>query len=256
MIDENVDKDMLWCEYRARVPQGEEPYDEETRQLRDDIINCYLYITKRVVGKMKKAMPAHVSKEDLESLAKIGLMQAVLRYDTSLGVPFEAYCAQRARSVIMDGIREADWAPRSLRKKQRDIKQAEERLRQVLKREPTKTEVAKYLDIAEDDIDRTHYKVEISSHTYIEGNQEAQNKTSVLDSDELELVDIMKSVVAQSMRTMPIRHAAILAMHYYHEEKLSDIARKLKLSEVRVGTLHSEAVLLVWQELQKAIQEG
>lgn len=268
-----------FVEYRAIVPKGSEP-DSGNRfanRLRDNIIESNLYLCKRVVGKMKKSMPAHVERDDLESLAAIGLLQAVTRYDHTLGVPFEAFATQRMRSVVMDGIRDADWAPRSLRKKQRDIAKVEERIRNEHRREPSPEEVAAIIAtdqfneaqeeptqeefeiavraIMADNAD-TKYQTEIAAHTYIEGNPEALNKPAVVNDAESELIDVLKAVVATTLNSMAVRKAAIIALHYFSEKKLSEIAAALKMSDVKVGALHSEAVLEIWQAIEAAITEG
>lgn len=246
------DKD-FWDYFRSISPINTTPdKGTEAWRLREQIILNYLYLTKRIVAKMKKSMPSHVDSDDLESWATIGLMQAVQRYDQTMGVPFEAFCTQRARSVIMDGIRDADWAPRSLRKKQRDIAKAEEEFRQEKGREPTNVEISNRLEIPVEEISATKYRSEIASHTYIEGSLEAQNKPISTDSEEDELVDLLKSATAKAVATMPIRQAVVVAMHYYEDRKLSEIAKLLRTSEVKVGALHAEAVLKIWQALANA----
>lgn len=250
------DMESFWPEYRKLVPKNTLPdeNDKQANKMRVEVIEHSLYLTKLVVGKMRKNMPDHVSKDDLESLASIGLLQAVLRYDHERGVPFEAFANQRMRSVIMDGIREADWATRSLRKKQRDIKQAEQKFRQDQGREPTQAEIADNLGVSTDEVFETKYKASIASHAYIEANPEAQNKSFVMDDEDSAIVDLTKQTLATGLSNLPIKQAAIIALHYYEEKKLSTIAKLLHMSEVKVGTLHKEAILTLWGNLLETLR--
>ncbi len=271
-------EDNTWETYRALVPKGADPQpeDEEAMDIRTDIIIAYVYLCKRVVAKMRKSMPSHVDPDDLESWAKIGLLQAVTRYDHTMQVPFEAFATQRVRSVIMDGVRDADWAPRSLRKKHRDITKVEDKFRQEKGRDATPEEVAAVIVTdkfnkdgvepsekefeeavmeAMADISSTKYRSDISAHTYIEGNPEAQNKPASLNDEEDELVTVLKSVVAKALQSMEIRKAAIIAMHYYGEKKLALVAQELNMSEAKVGELHAAAVMEIWEQLANVISE-
>jgi RNA polymerase sigma factor for flagellar operon FliA len=60
----------------------------------------------------------------------IGLLDAINRYEGSYGRQFESYAAQRIRGSILDELREADWLPRSIRKKMRRIEAAVNSLEQ------------------------------------------------------------------------------------------------------------------------------
>lgn len=242
-----------WDSYRAAVAQGLNPQpDTAAWQVREEIILTYLYLTKRVVSKMMKAMPTHVERDDLESWATIGLMKAVQRFNHQMGVPFEAFATQSMRSAIMDGIREQDWVPRSLRRKQRDIDKAEEELKQKLGRTPTDYETAEALGLESKEIGFTKYKSEIASHTYIDGSSEALNKYDN-NPEEVDLALRLRTALATALENLPVKEATVIALHYYDEQKLSSVAKIMGISEVKIGALHSSAVLSLWNSLENLL---
>lgn len=244
-----------WWHYRCNVPIGTDPQPKTPEwNERERIILAYLYLTKRVVSKMLKSMPAHVERDDLESFANIGLMKAVQRYNHSLNVPFEAYATQSMRSAIMDGIRDNDWAPRSLRKAQRTIDKTEGTLKQSLGREPTTQEIAEALQLAPKDVSATKYRAEISTHAYIDASAEALNKSAEV-VDDIDLIETMRHTLAITLKSLPIKEAAIIAMKYYEDKNLSDIAKIMGISEVKVGALHADAVLSLWQALESLLTD-
>src|SRR5688500_2903351 len=78
-------------------------------------------LVKRIAYHMMTRLPASVRVDDLIQAGMIGLLDAINRYEGSYGRQFESYAAQRIRGSILDELREADWLPRSLRKKMRRI---------------------------------------------------------------------------------------------------------------------------------------
>ena len=52
------------------------------------------------------------------------LLDAINRYEEGLGAQFETYAVQRIRGSMLDGLRENDWLPRSLRRDMRRIEAA------------------------------------------------------------------------------------------------------------------------------------
>ena len=59
--------------------------------------------------------PRHVDRDELARAGALGLVEAARRFDESRGVPFDRFAAQRIRGAILDAVRAADWAPRSVR---------------------------------------------------------------------------------------------------------------------------------------------
>jgi len=62
-------------------------------------------------------------------------------------VRFETVAAAHIRGVILDELRSADWAPRSVRRRHREMDDAIEDLEAALGHEPTPTEIAQYLSV-------------------------------------------------------------------------------------------------------------
>lgn len=239
----------FWETYRALVPIGQDPTDPKTLRMRDDIVQSHFNLTKHVASKMIKNMPAHVDREDLEGYAALGLMRAVQKYNHTMNVPFEAYAIQSMRSVIMDGIRDQDWAPRSLRRKQREIDRAEELLKHQLERVPTEDEVATQLGITAQEVSYTKYRSENAAFAYIQECTEILNQSNNVATEELEMAAQIRQTLVQAVRKLPFREAVVIALHYFAGKKLADVAKLIRVSEVKAGTIHTEAVMHIWQSL-------
>src|SRR5438876_8038089 len=114
--------------------------------IREQLIEQYAPLVKYVMGRMAMALPTGMDYEDVLSCGNIGLVQAVDRYDPSVGVKFETYAIQRIRGSIQDAIRSAQPLTRETYRQARRIDQAHEALMQRLGRMPEEREVADYLE--------------------------------------------------------------------------------------------------------------
>jgi hypothetical protein len=75
-------------------------------------------------------------------------MDAVDKFEPERGLQFQTYAVSRIRGAIVDGLRSADWVPRSVRERIRDIDAAQARLEARLGRMPTDQEVAEDLELS------------------------------------------------------------------------------------------------------------
>ncbi|MFO7578780.1 MAG: sigma-70 family RNA polymerase sigma factor, partial [Nitrosomonas halophila] len=115
---------------------------------KEQFIIEYTPLVKRIAYHMMAKLPASVQVDDLIQAGMIGLMDAIGRYEGSYGRQFESYAAQRIRGSILDELRDADWLPRSLRKKMRQIEAAVRSLEQRLDHPPSEQELADELNMS------------------------------------------------------------------------------------------------------------
>lgn len=94
----------------------------------NELVKQYLPLVKRIAYHLMARLPASVEVDDLIQVGLIGLMDAVERFDGSQGAQFESYATQRIRGSMLDDLREADWLPRHIRQKSRQIESAIHRL--------------------------------------------------------------------------------------------------------------------------------
>src|SRR5215207_1540848 len=101
------------------------------------VIEEHLPLVRHIVFQVAVRFPRHVDREELARAGTLGLVEAARRYDGARGVPFERFAAQRIRGAILDAVRAADWAPRSVRTLARTLEETNQRLATSLGRPPT-----------------------------------------------------------------------------------------------------------------------
>ena len=232
----------LWLDYLK---------DKSNKQLRDTLIVQYIYLVRYVVGRVRVTLPATVSVEDIAGYGIEGLINAIERYSIKKNTRFETYALIRIRGAIIDKIRQEDFLPRSIRKKIKDIKSAQEQLKQKLGRMPTTKELAEYLDmdadkihqlLAEDTTITSLYEKKGSGDDSIEIIDTVQD-TNKLDPQAQAEENSVKSELEHALKKLPERERVIMVLYYQENMTLKEIGATIDVSESRVCQLHAQAIM-------------
>ena len=164
-----------------------------------------------------------------------------------MGAQFETYAAQRVRGAMLDGLRENDWLPRSLRRDFRRIEVAISQLEQEYGRTPSESELAETLGMALAEYQKMLQDARghqlISFEDMIDdGNEDFLERHLSDDSNEpsriLEDESLRKSLV-QGIELLPEREKLMMALYYEQDLNLREV---MGVTESRVCQLHSQAV--------------
>ena len=91
------------------------------QQVREQMILENLPQIKYIAQRIAAKLPPNIEMDDLISAGILGLLDAVEKFDPLRGVKFKTYADRRIKGAILDSLRNLDWAPRSLRKKGKDL---------------------------------------------------------------------------------------------------------------------------------------
>ncbi|MBV6477129.1 MAG: RNA polymerase sigma factor FliA [Rhodocyclaceae bacterium] len=226
---------------------------------RDQIIMQYAPLVKRIAYHLMAKLPASVQAEDIIQNGMIGLIDAVGRFEEGLGAQFETYAVQRIRGAMLDGLRENDWLPRSLRRDMRRIEGAVSQLEQRYGRQPTEGELAKALDMALGEYqkmlqDARGYQL-LHLEDFGDGDDDdyLDRHLPAADADPLTaLLDKnMRDVLIRAIEDLPEREKTVMGLYYEEELNLREIGEILGVSESRVCQLHSQAIARLRAKLVK-----
>lgn len=207
-------------------------------------------LVKRIAHHMMAKLPACVQVDDLIQAGMIGLLDAINRYQGSLGAKFETYAVQRIRGAILDELRQADWLPRSMRKSMRSIEAAVSILEQRFGRSPNEQELADELSMSLADYQETLQESRGCQLIYYE-DFAGQDDNNFLDrhcqdnqSNPLEMLldESFRTVLIKAIENLPEREKMVMGMHYEQELNLREIGEVMGVSESRVCQLHTQAI--------------
>ena len=216
-------------------------------------IEANLPLVKHVVFQVAVHFPRHVDREDLARAGALGLVEASRRFDASRGVPFERFAAQRIRGAILDSVRAADWAPRSVRLLARRLEATEQQLASELGRVPSLPEMANELGVSMEELtklqDRLFRSVVLAldHETSDEGDEELtlvdvlEDRNSVEPLEELETREL-HSYLRDAVGLLPERQRFVVVGYFLEGRTSEELARFLGVTESRVSQLRSEAL--------------
>ncbi len=203
----------------------------------------YTPLVKYVVGRIRPSLPAHVDQGDLLSDGVMGLLDAMEKFDHTLGLQFQTYAALRIRGAVMDGLRASDWVPRNVREKLRELEIAQRELESRHGRTATDHEIATELEIS---VAELHELYRFTSYTNIVSAEamelhEGPPPRSTIDAADLN--DDLPAGFLHAVRRLPERDQIVVALYYWEHLTLAEIGQVLGVSESRVSQLHSRATL-------------
>jgi RNA polymerase sigma factor for flagellar operon FliA len=82
-------------------------------------VERYLPLVGAIARTVSRGLPPSVEIDELMNDGVIGLIAAAQRYDPDRGVGFSTYAGHRIRGAMLDGLRERDPLPRTLRRMQK-----------------------------------------------------------------------------------------------------------------------------------------
>ena len=215
-------------------------------------------LVKRIAHHMMAKLPASVQVDDLVQAGMIGLLDAISRYEDSLGAQFETYAAQRIRGAMLDELRRADWLPRSLRKKMRRIEAAVNALEQRLGCSPTEQDLANELNVSLAEYQEILQDARGGQLIYYEDFRQEDDGNFLdrlcPDPEHNPLEDMLdedlRSRLIKAIEDLPSREKLVMGMHYEQEMNLREIGEVLGVSESRVCQLHTQAIARVRSRLK------
>jgi RNA polymerase sigma factor for flagellar operon FliA len=235
---------------------------EGDREAEVDLITRFLPLVDKVASRLAINLPANVDKDDLISYGRFGLLDALAKFDYTRGLQFETYAMWRIRGAMIDGLRENDWIPRTIRDKAKKIEEAFTTLEQKMLRMPTDREVSEYLGISEKELQQVFYETSLATMVSIDETvgEEEEQKTArhayivdeaTLRPDSAAEIAGLKKVLVEVIDKLPEKERLVVSLFYFEELTLSEIAEIMSLSPSRISQLHSKALFRLRSALSR-----
>src|SRR5215213_2703348 len=165
----------LWREYK------------ETRDIktRNRLVMTYAPLVKYIVFKKVRELPARCEVDDFIACGLEALIASIDRYDPDKGATLEQFAWTRIHGAVLDELRRQDWAPRSLRRWERDITRVREQFTGIHGRRPTPQELADSLSITVEQLRRRQDDIVVSDVTSLNTLVISDDETTVERLDTL-----------------------------------------------------------------------
>jgi RNA polymerase sigma factor for flagellar operon FliA len=228
----------------------------------DEFLKAHLPLVARVIERMKASLPSHVDVEDLKSVGVIGLVHAARNYRADQGTVFSSYATLRIRGAVLDELRRMDWMPRRSRAKAKEVKETVTALEQKLGRVATESEIAEALSLTLEEYFDLLDEVRPITCLELDGLvSEEDDETTLHDligddsltsaSDLMERKELV-NLMAKRIQQLPDMQKKVLALYYFEEMRLAEIAAVFGVTESRICQIHTQAVVALRTYLKSA----
>lgn len=242
------------------LPEALQTASAERDRFIEEMIPYVKFIAYRVAGRL----PPSVDLNDLVNYGVIGLLDACKKFDPERGLKFKTYAERRIRGAILDGMRSADWVPRSVRKKRRQLEAAYRQVEQELGRSATDEEIAAHMCITTTELGLILHDVQGVSLGSLEEFAEYGDVETFLhpgftkpmeDSDPHALIerDELRQIIAGAVAELPEKERLICSLYYYEELTMKEIGQVIGISESRVSQLHTKTMLRIRPRIESVL---
>jgi len=232
----------LWHEYRRTGDLA----------LRDRLVLTFAPLVKYIVYKKVREMPAQCEAEDFISCGLEALIHSIERFDPEKGATLQQYAWTRIHGAVLDELRRLDWAPRSVRRWERDIARASETFTALHGRRPTTEELSDALGIQPAELRMHREEITRSDITSLNSLVMTDDETTIERIDTLAssedrdnpahvaVTSDAKDKFRAAFATLPRREREIAVMLYVQHLTLAETGEVLGVSESRICQIHTQ----------------
>jgi RNA polymerase sigma factor FliA len=231
-------------------------------ELENALVQEYLPLVRTVVGRLAMTLPAHVSPDDLYSAGLLGLLQAIRSFQSQRGASFLTFARFRIRGAVLDDLRRMDWVPRLIHDKARKVQHALAELEQRLGRPPSDGQMAQALELSLSDYRAWLDEIRpvtfvcldaVPATTSADGADPHESIPDDTQEDPSETAarSELKALIAQRLRRLPPIQQKVLALYYFEDLRLREIAEAFGLTESRISQIHSQAILAIRTAIER-----
>jgi RNA polymerase sigma factor FliA len=222
------------------------------------LIVVHVPLVGYIVRETMARVPSHVDRDDLSSAGLAALVQAARSYDPDRGVPFNRYASTRIRGAVLDELRSIDWASRSVRRRARELDATRSQLATVLGRTATTAEVAQASGMSTEEVSANEEDVARAQVLSLHASEDdslgdglvSGSPTPEAIFEHRERLTYMTEAIAE----LPERLRHVVEQYFLAERPMAEIAATLGVTESRISQLRAEALVLLRDALNNALE--
>ncbi len=213
-------------------------------------------LVHHIVTRMTQNFPSADQRDDLVQAGLVGLIEATQRFDPERGFSFSTFAGRRIEGAVLDLLRRADWAPRSVRRNERQLHDVEAQLTSSLGRKPTPSELGESMGTGLDQIHSLRADVAQArvSSLFVSGRTNEDDSTTAeadspvalgsLGHEDLEHQELM-GYLRDGIRLLPERHRVVIVGHFLDGKSMTELGELLGVTQSRASQLKGEALTML-----------
>ena len=236
----------------AELTEGTAPFQRQRDRIVERCLPLADHIARRFDGRGE-------SRDDLVQVARVGLVNAVIRFDVNAGSDFVAYAVPTIMGEVRRHFRDNSWSvkvPRRLKELHLRLGAATAELSQRLGRAPTPTELAAELEMDREEV--VQGLIAGSSYNTLSidsggggGDEEAPAIADTLGDLDLALDQIEnRESLRPLLEALPERERTVLVLRFFDSMTQTQIAERIGVSQMHVSRLLARALAKLRDQLE------
>ena len=229
--------------------------------LRDRLVLTFAPMVKYIVYRKVREMPARCEVEDFISCGLEALIRSIDRYDPDKGATLEQFAWTRIHGAVLDELRRNDWAPRSLRRWDRELSKARDQFTGLYGRKPDREELSSAMGVTPAELLRRQdelARAQIGSlNTLVHSDEDAAiERIDTLAADDRDsdpedsaMTTLAKERFREAFEVLAPRERKVAVLLYVYNMTLREIGEILGVTESRVCQLHSQILKSLRKQL-------
>jgi RNA polymerase sigma-B factor len=226
----------------------------EFRYKVDQIVQQYLPLADHIA---RRYSYRGESRDDLVQAARLGLLNAVNRFNAELGSDFVSFAVPTIMGEIRRHFRDYSWSikvPRRLKELNVRLGSATPDLAQRLGRMPTASELANELDVDRAQITQaqaaglSYNALSIDGGTDGEDTPRLINSLGAIDCGLKQIED--REVLRPLLQTLSDRERTVLQLRFFESCTQTEIAQRVGISQMHVSRLLKKSLTHMRDQLQ------
>jgi RNA polymerase sigma-B factor len=219
-----------------------------SNEIATKLIMYYQPIVKMAAGKMSRNKPDLY--EDLFQVGQMSMLRLFQQFDSSMGIPFEAYAMKSIIGHLKNYLRDKSWfikVPRRIKEKGLLIQHAVDELTVELERSPRMDEIADYLELTvEETIEimagRESYNY-ISLDTPLSNEEDSSSIGDLMGSQVNDYQAFeMRADLEEALIQLKKDERVIIFLAYNEGQSQRQIAEQLGISQMSVSRIQKRAI--------------
>jgi RNA polymerase sigma-B factor len=222
--------------------------ENHSNEIATRLIMYYQPIVKMAAGKMSRNKPDLY--EDLFQVGQMSMLRLFQSFDSTMGIPFEAYAMKSIIGHLKNYLRDKSWfikVPRRIKEKGLLIQHAVDELTVELERSPRMEEIADYLELTvEETIEiiagRESYNY-ISLDTPLSNDEDSSTIGDLMGSqaDDYQSFE-MRADLEEALVQLKKDERIIIFLAYNEGQSQRQIAEQLGISQMSVSRIQKRAI--------------